>query len=147
MGASGLSLASQCLSISHFVLFQCSSLTKIVRQVGQACATVFTTSSLDSVVHLSEEVENAARTVPRAMVFSFIFNIPMTFLVAVTFCFNVGSPQEALAGPLPPFMHILRRSVESPNATAAFTVLVLGLLCIVAVNSLAAASRQAFAFA
>jgi choline transport protein len=45
---------------------------------------MFVVLGQDSVAHLAEEVENASTIVPKAMVVSFFFNLPFTFILLIT---------------------------------------------------------------
>jgi hypothetical protein len=81
----------------------------------------------------------------------------------LTYCFNIGSVEEALKAPVPFGIQlsklryaqadlilpvsVFQNAVETPKATTAFTVLVLILLTFITISALAAASRQTFAFA
>lgn len=44
----------------------------------------------DSVVHISEEVENASITVPRCMWYSFVGNVFLGFIMLITMLFCIG---------------------------------------------------------
>lgn len=47
-------------------------------------SSMFVVLGQDSVAHMAEEVENAGAIVPKAMVVSFLFNMPFTFLLLIT---------------------------------------------------------------
>lgn len=50
----------------------------------------------DAAVHMSEEVRNASKTIPRAMLATFIFNGATGFVILVTLCFCIGNLEEVL---------------------------------------------------
>lgn len=45
---------------------------------------MFVVIGQDSVAHMAEEVGNASTVVPQAMVVSFLFNMPFTFVLLIT---------------------------------------------------------------
>ena len=63
--------------------------------VGQV-STMFVVLGSDSVAHMSEEIEDAGIIVPRAMVWSFLLNVPFTFGLLLTYLFSIGNVEEAL---------------------------------------------------
>lgn len=83
--------------------------------VGQITC-MFTTFGSDAVAHLAEEVEDAAVVVPQGMVWSYLLvclskafcslhladdidkqqSVPLTFIMMITYCFNIGSVDEAI---------------------------------------------------
>ena len=79
---------------------------------------MFTTFGSHAVAHLAEEVEDAAVVAPQGLVWSYLLvcyfslshsnlgyrantidvrqSIPLTFTMLLTYCFNIGSVEEAL---------------------------------------------------
>lgn len=51
--------------------------------VGQV-SSMFVVLGQDSVAHMAEEVGNAGTVVPQAMMVSFLFNMPFTFILLIT---------------------------------------------------------------
>jgi len=51
----------------------------------------------DSVVHISEEVEDASITVPRAMWWSFLYNIALGIVMLITMLFCIGPLDVAVS--------------------------------------------------
>ena len=47
-------------------------------------SSMFVVLGSDSVAHMAEEIEDAGVVVPKAMVWSFLLNVPFTFLLLVT---------------------------------------------------------------
>lgn len=113
--------------------------------VGQG-ANVFATSRCDAVANLAEEVEDAGAIIPQGMVWAFLLNIPLTFIMLLTYTFNFGPVDEAIRTPYP-FIHIFHDALRSASATMAFTIVVLILLIMITISTFAATSRQTFAFA
>ena len=119
--------------------------TALAVLVGQVSC-MFVTIGSDSVAHISEEVEDAAYIVPQAMIWSYILNAPLAFILLVTYCFNIGSVDEALRSAYP-FVYVFQNAFQSSRATSAFTIIILILLAMITISALASTSRQAFAFA
>ncbi|KAI1416836.1 amino acid transporter [Hypoxylon sp. FL1857] len=103
---------------------------------------------LGMIASMSEEIQNAAVIVPRAMVFTVILNGILGFgiLVAVLFC--IGDVDAALASPTGfPFMEIFEQGVGSERgAQTMASILVILMLC-ATVSVLATASRMTWSFA
>jgi choline transport protein len=109
---------------------------------------MFVVLGQDSVAHMAEEVENASTIVPKAMVVSFFFNLPFTFILLVTYAFCIGDVQEALASPTGyPFIYVLQNATESIGGTTGFVSIIMILLVMITISALASSSRQLFAFA
>ena len=53
----------------------------------------------DAVVHMSEEVRNASKTIPRIMLATLVFNGALGFVMLVTLCFCIGNLEEVLETP------------------------------------------------
>ncbi|KAI1374517.1 amino acid transporter [Hypoxylon crocopeplum] len=111
-------------------------------------ASVFNFLGADGTVHMSEEIQNAAVTVPRAMIFSILLNGVLGFgiLVAVLFC--LGDVDAALSSPTGfPFMEIFLQGVGSEQgAQTMASILVILNLC-GTVSLVASASRMTWSFA
>lgn len=114
--------------------------------MGQT-ACIYATSGSDSVIHLADEFDNPALTVPRGMVWAFLLNFPMALIMLVTYTVNLGSADQALRGRYPPFVAVFWNALQSRGAVMAFTVVILALLIMITISALATTSRQTFAFA
>lgn len=113
--------------------------------VGQT-ANILTTLRSDAVANLAGEVENAGVTLPQGMIWAFLLNMPLTFIMVLTYTFNIGVVDDALKSPYP-FVYALHNALRIPSATTAFTVVVMVLLVMITISTMAATSRQTFAFA
>jgi choline transport protein len=51
--------------------------------------------ALDSISHLSEEMSNPSRTIPRAMIMTVIIGGVTDFIICICLMFSVGQDQEA----------------------------------------------------
>lgn len=114
--------------------------------VGQT-ACIYAVSGCDSAIHLADEINNAAVTIPRGIIWAWVLNFPLAIIMLLTYCVNVGSIEEALSGRYPPFVAVFENALHSPSAVTAFTTIILALLVMITISALAATSRQTFAFA
>jgi choline transport protein len=110
---------------------------------------MLTIGSADLVVHLAEEVKDAAYVSPRAMVATSLVNYSLAFVMSVTVYSSLGNDLAALLStPLgQPWIQILLNATESKAATNIMTVVVCLLLLFCSVNQVTAASRQLWSFA
>ncbi|KAK3051881.1 hypothetical protein LTR09_006835 [Extremus antarcticus] len=107
---------------------------------------VFACARSDALAHLSEEVEDAAVVVPRSMVWTYALSVPFTLIVLLTYCFNIGSIEEAVQAKHA-LVYVLRNAMPAAGPATGFAVMILILLIMVTISALASASRQIFAFA
>lgn len=115
--------------------------------VGQV-SSMFVVIGQDSVAHMAEEVGNASTVVPQAMVVSFLFNMPFTFVLLITYAFCIGNVEEALASTTGyPFIYVFQNATNSVGGTTGFVTVILILLIMITISVLASSSRQMFAFA
>lgn len=115
--------------------------------VGQVSA-IFSVLGSDSVAHMAEEVQESSRNVPRAMVWSFVVNIPPTMGLLLTYLFCMPSVADAVADPSGyPFIYVFREATKSAGATLGLSVIILVLLVMITISAAASTSRQTFAFA
>jgi amino acid transporter len=97
---------------------------------------------------MSEEVADASRVIPKAIMLSVAINGSLGFsmLIAVLFC--VGNLKDALNSPTGyPFMEIFYQATNSPSGALAMCSIVLIIYCCALMGMLAASSRQLWSFA
>ncbi|ORY09606.1 amino acid permease-domain-containing protein [Clohesyomyces aquaticus] len=119
-------------------------LSVMVGLVGAASCFV----GVEAGAHMAEEVRDAAYVVPRAMMWTWVGNGLMGWVMAITFCFCVTDTLAVLITPLGvPFMQVFLNATGSKGGATGLTclMLIIGIFGCVAV--LATASRQLFAFA
>ncbi|PNY28326.1 Uncharacterized protein TCAP_01746 [Tolypocladium capitatum] len=98
-------------------------------------------------VHMSEEVKDAARSVPKAMMGIYVVNFCLIFPAILTVCYHISSVSDALADPTTyPTIHVLRQSMSDAWVTVILVIVVVLLNCS-NITYLAAVSRDLFAFA
>jgi choline transport protein len=99
-------------------------------------------------VHMSEEVRNASHVIPRAMMWTWVGNGLLGWVMAITFCYCVGDTLSVLASPLgTPFIQVFLNTTGSVGGATGLTVLMLVIAIFANVAVMATNSRQLFAFA
>ncbi|KAG6092579.1 hypothetical protein E4U30_005248 [Claviceps sp. LM220 group G6] len=108
---------------------------------------ITTQLGIDTAAHMSEEVRDAARTIPRVMMITFGINASLTWLTLVTAVYHIPDVSQALAEPTGyPAISILKSAASLPWVNAILVVIVV-LLMFANLSYLAAVSRDLFAFA
>lgn len=96
---------------------------------------------------MSEEVKDASKSVPKAMISIYIVNFCLIFPAYLTVCYHIPNIDVALADPTGyPSLYVLRQSMSTGWMTAMLIVIVLILICS-DITYLAAVTRDLFAFA
>lgn len=112
-------------------------LTPIVSMLGFDCA-----------VHMSEEVKDAGRTLPRAMMWSVGLNSILGLIIVLTLCFTMGDQASILASATGyPFIQIFFNVTGSYSGTNAMTAILVITLTSSCISEIATASRQLWSFA
>lgn len=102
----------------------------------------------DAAVHMSEELQDASRTLPRSMLWTTVVNGSMGFVMLITFCSVLGSIDEALASPTKQaYLYVFYNSTQSVAGATAMGVLVIFMAIFCNLSITATSSRQLFAFA
>ncbi|KAJ1332069.1 choline transport protein [Microdochium nivale] len=102
----------------------------------------------DAAVHMSEELRDASRTLPKTMILSTVINGAMGWIMIITFCMCLGSLEDILATPTgQPFMQVFLNATQNPSSAIAMSCLVTILTMFCNITMVATASRQLFAFA
>lgn len=119
----------------------------------------------DSAVHMSEELKDAARVLPKAMILTTFANGAMGFTILITFCMVLGDLDTVIATPtFQPYIQVFYDVTQSrsrlPNVIArtntrfsgyagasvlSALVIIMAIFCNLSIT--ATASRQLFAFA
>lgn len=103
----------------------------------------------DSAAHLSEEVKSAAKSVPAAMMWSFVLNGVVGFIVLVTFLFAIPDIEAALDPATNPTGFVFLYIFQQASYHGSIPLIVMIIMVIVAgiIDSNCSTSRQVFAFA
>ncbi|CAK1367398.1 putative amino-acid permease [Cercospora beticola] len=99
----------------------------------------------DSVVHISEEVENASLTVPRVMIWSYVGNVVLGIGMLVTMLFCLGPLDGVLEANIPYLL--LFNNTGSQGLSIALNVILFLLIYMGNITALATCAREVFAFA
>ena len=101
----------------------------------------------DGAIHMAEEIQDAALTVPRAIIFSIVLNGMMGFGIALALLFCIGDIDAALTTPTGfPFIEIFDQAVQSRTGAAIMTSIIITLSLCATVGIVASSSRQLWAF-
>ncbi|KAK0270606.1 hypothetical protein LTS00_016888 [Friedmanniomyces endolithicus] len=102
----------------------------------------------DCSVHMSEEVKDASRTVPRTLLWSFIPNALMFLVMGVTYIFCIGDLDSVMNTAYgQPFIQVFFNATQSNAGTTVMVVIIIVMLTSAAVGEVATASRQLWSFA
>jgi amino acid transporter len=103
---------------------------------------------LEAGAHMAEEVRDAAHVIPRAMMWTWLGNGLLGWIMAITFCFCVTDTVSVLTTPIgTPFIQVFLDTTKSVGGATALTVLMLVIGIFACVAVVATSSRQVFAFA
>ncbi|KAK5699363.1 hypothetical protein LTR17_023293 [Elasticomyces elasticus] len=110
-------------------------LTGISQQVG-----------IDTTAHMSEEVKNAAKAIPKTMLIVYVLNFVLLFPAILTICYHIPSLDDALADTTTyPAIYVMRQSMSNTWISVILALIAL-LSCASAINYYAAVTRDLFAF-
>ncbi|KAI6812114.1 GABA permease-like protein [Hortaea werneckii] len=99
----------------------------------------------DSVVHISEEVEDASITVPRCMWYSYIGNVLMGIVMLVTMLFCIGPLEDVIDSDVPYLL--LFNNTGSTTLSVVLNVILFVLIYAGNITALATCAREMWAFA
>lgn len=79
----------------------------------------------DAAVHMSEELRDAGKTLPRSMIWSTVFNGALGWMMVITFCFCLGDINDVLASSTGyPYMQVFYNATQSTQGATAMAVFV-----------------------
>lgn len=108
---------------------------------------VFSFVGPDAATHMAEELRDASRSLPLAMVWTAIVNGAMGFVMIVTFCMMIGDVETALASPTGyAFIEVFYNATHSKAGTSVMVALFIIMLLFGCVTNFATSSRQLWAF-
>ena len=109
---------------------------------------IFSFIGPDSATHMSEELLNASKSLPRAMIATAVIKGSMGFVMLVTFCMKVGNVEDILATPTgQPFIQVFYNVTMSRAGASAMTSIMIVMATFGCVSNVATSSRQVWAFA
>jgi choline transport protein len=102
----------------------------------------------DASAHMAEEVQDAGRNVPRAMIWSMVINGALAWIMVITFCFCVGDLAAVLATPTGyPFIQVFYNSTQSITGATVMASTVIAVWILSNGALIATMSRLLYAFA
>ena len=108
----------------------------------------------DASAHMSEELKDASRVLPSALMWGSVCNCLLGLLMVITLCFCLGPnwQDDVLGLTTPtqtgiPIIQILYNSTNSKAATTFMTVILIVLDSVALITCIASTSRQVWAFA
>ncbi|KAK5125220.1 hypothetical protein LTR85_000896 [Meristemomyces frigidus] len=102
----------------------------------------------DCSVHMSEEVQDASKTIPKVIMWSVVPNALMCLVMGVTFIFCIGDLDTVLDSPTgQPFIQVFYNATGSYAGTTVMTVILVIMLTSACISEVATASRQIWSFA
>lgn len=105
---------------------------------------------VDSAAHMAEELRNASKSLPRAMIFSMAANGAMGFVMLVAISMVIGDVGELLASTSQtnqPFVQVLYSATGSKGGATVMACCIIIVIWCALVNVVATSSRQMWAFA
>jgi amino acid transporter len=121
--------------------------------IGTACfvgisGPVITLIGADSSVHMAEELKDASRQLPKAMIATAIVNYILGFLMTVAFIAVLGDINQDISSPTGlPYVQVIWNATESATATMVMVAFIIFFFIFCAVNQNTTSSRQLYAFA
>ena len=86
----------------------------------------FTLVSIDGVIHMSNEVHDPARKVPKSMIWSILINGALAFLMVITLLYTIGDPEAALTSTTGyPIIQIFYQATGSKAGTVVLTSMII----------------------
>lgn len=102
----------------------------------------------DAAAHMAEELRNAPKILPKAMIWSVITNGAMGLILLITFLYTMGDLTAALQSPTGfPIIEVFRNATGSNTGATAIMSITVALTIAAHHAIMACASRQLFAFA
>jgi len=102
----------------------------------------------DAAVHMSEELKDASKQVPRTMIWTTFINGALGFVLIVTFCMTVGDVDSVIDTPTgQPYIQVFFNATQSYAGATVLSALVIFMAMFCNLSIVATASRQLFAFA
>lgn len=101
----------------------------------------------DAAVHMSEELQDASRSLPRAMVSTTLVNGALGWTMLITFCSTLGNLADILDSPTKvPFIAMFFNTTQTASGATAMSVLIIFMTVAGILTQHATASRQLWAF-
>lgn len=110
-------------------------------------ASVYPLLGADAAVHMSEELQDAARTLPRSMLWTTFFNGALGWVMLITFCSCLGDVDDVLNTPTGfPFLAVFENATQSNAGATGLSIIIVIMTIAGNLTGVATASRQLWAF-
>ena len=102
----------------------------------------------DAAVHMSEELKDASKQIPRTMVWTTFINGALGWVLIITFCMTLGDLNSVIDTPTgQPYIQVFFNATQSYVGATVLSALVIFMAMFCNLSIVATASRQLFAFA
>jgi choline transport protein len=102
----------------------------------------------DAAVHMSEELKDASKQVPRTMIWTTFINGALGLVLIITFCMTLGDLNSVINTPTgQPYIQVFFNATQSYIGATVLSALVIFMAIFCNLSIVATASRQLFAFA
>lgn len=102
----------------------------------------------DGAVHMSEELRDASKILPRSMIWTTILNGASGWIIIITFCFTLGNLDDVISTPTgQPYIFVFYQATESYAGASVLSALVIFMAMFCNLSITATASRQLWSFA
>ena len=102
----------------------------------------------DAAVHMSEELRDASRNLPRSMIWTTVINGALGLIMLITFCFTLGNIDAAIDTTTGyAFIEVFYNATGSKAGTTVMSSLIIFMQMFCNLSIVATSSRQLFAFA
>lgn len=109
---------------------------------------VYTLLGADSAVHMSEEIKDASRVLPKAIMLAATVNGTLGWIMTITLCFVLGNLEADLYSATGyPFIQVFFDVTQSHVGASVLTAILIINLVSACISTVATASRQTWAFA
>ncbi|KAK6334070.1 hypothetical protein TWF696_002572 [Orbilia brochopaga] len=103
-------------------------------------------TTVDAALHMSEEVRDASRSIPKVIVSIYMINFVLNLTTVLTICYHITSVQDALDDPTSyPAVYVIAQAMSIKWVSVLLAVIV-ALILVASVSYFVAVSRQLYAF-
>ncbi|KAK8059088.1 hypothetical protein PG996_009018 [Apiospora saccharicola] len=99
----------------------------------------------DAAVHMSEELQDAAKTLPQSIVWTTIFSGASGWVMLITFCSCLGNYDTVASSPTP-YLSVFQSATQSKSGATAMAAFVIVMTIAGNMTNVATSSRQLWAF-
>lgn len=109
---------------------------------------VWALTGSDATAHMAEETAHASSVIPNAMIWSYLINGLLVFIMLITYCFCLIDLTAAFDSPTGfPFIQVFATATGSRQGGVGLTCILIVLILFSVTNYMASCSRQVFDFA